>query len=163
MTYPRCSRSTENVPKNSIMNDSRPLYYRCRRRIRKKSLGIGVFTTHIMTHQVNKLVTGSEAKAKESNKKKKKNAGRICWTKSQTNKATTIYNASLFPICTEEVEVHRLLAPLKIIPPTTPAASAKPPTIAIPTNPSLDTLSSISCPRLAACMFAGSLSRSRSL
>lgn len=77
------------------MNDSCSLYYQCRRRIQKEPLGIGVFTTHVMTHQVNKLATGSEAKAKK-NQKKKKNAGRICWTKSQTNKATGIYNVFLF-------------------------------------------------------------------
>lgn len=55
------------------MNNSRAPYYRCRRRIQKNPLGIDVFTTHVMTHKVNKLITGSEAKVKESKKKKKRN------------------------------------------------------------------------------------------
>jgi hypothetical protein len=59
--------------------------------------------------------------------------------------------------------IYRLLAPLRTRLPTTPAATAKPPTMAMPIRPSLATLSSMSDPRLAACRFAGSFSRSRSL
>ena len=58
---------------------------------------------------------------------------------------------------------HRLRPPLISMPPTIPAATATPPMIATPIRPSLDTLSSISCRRLPACRFPGSLSRSKSL
>lgn len=47
--------------------------------------------------------------------------------------------------------------------PTTPAATAKPPTIATPINPSLLTFSSISSLKLPACRFSGSRSSSNSL
>lgn len=44
---------------------------------------------------------------------------------------------------------HRFLcAPLNSSPPTTPAATAKPPTMATPTSPSFCTLSSINCAKL---------------
>lgn len=59
--------------------------------------------------------------------------------------------------------IYRLFAPRKTIPPTTPAARASPPTMAIPSSPSLDTFSSINCPRLAAWRLAGSFSSRRSL
>ncbi len=48
-------------------------------------------------------------------------------------------------------------------PPTIPAATAIPPTIAIPIRPSLETLSSIRVLKLSACRLPGSLSRSKSL
>jgi hypothetical protein len=56
-----------------------------------------------------------------------------------------------------------LPTPLKIIPPTTPAAMATPLRIATPIKPSLATLSSIKPLRLAACKFAGSFSNNKSL
>lgn len=48
-------------------------------------------------------------------------------------------------------------------PPITPAATARPLTMATPIRPSRATLSSISVRRFDACRFAGSFSRSRSL
>lgn len=59
--------------------------------------------------------------------------------------------------------IYLLLVPLKIIPPTTPAAMASPLTIATPTRPSFATLSSISPLRLLAWRFDGSWSSNRSL
>jgi hypothetical protein len=56
-----------------------------------------------------------------------------------------------------------VLAPLKIKPPTIPAATAKLPTMATPTKPSLATFSSINCLKLSACRFPGSKSTNNSL
>lgn len=56
-----------------------------------------------------------------------------------------------------------LCAPLKIKLPTNPAATARPPTIATPTSPSLATLSSISVFKLCDCRLFCSKSRSNSL
>ena len=58
---------------------------------------------------------------------------------------------------------HFLRAPLTIMVPTMPAATASPPTIATPTIPSFATLSSIRPLRLPACIFVGSWSSKMSL
>lgn len=67
------------------------------------------------------------------------------------------------PLQIANPNAHRLLAPLRTRLPTSPAATAKPPTIAMPMRPSLATLSSMRDPRLAACKLAGSFSSNRSL
>lgn len=59
--------------------------------------------------------------------------------------------------------LFRFPIPLKIIPPTTPAAIATPLSIATPINPSFATLSSIRPLKLLACRFAGSFSSNKSL
>lgn len=58
---------------------------------------------------------------------------------------------------------YLLLAPLKSNPPTIPAVTARPLTIATPISPSLETLSSINILKLSACRFAGSCWSSSSL
>ena len=63
----------------------------------------------------------------------------------------------------ETVTAHLLRPDFSKNVPTSPAATAIPPTIAAPTNPSFATFSSISPFKLPACRFAGSSSNNNSL
>lgn len=99
---------------------------------------------------------GQPSKAKRQEKRTKRR------TLSSSRHVYTLYSLVAPDSSRSSVSFHRR-CPRKSIPPTTPAARARPPTIATPISPSRDTLSSIKVRRLAACRFPGSLSTRRSL
>lgn len=114
---------------------------------------IGVFQYSVQTRISNRHMLDDEVRRKEWHEnlcRETKEYTAQCHVPSQCKDIQQVPNYFL-----RELFINK--------PPTMPAATAMPPTIATPIIPSFETLSSMRVLRLSACRFPGSLSSSKSL